>query len=495
MTTPAPALNTASVSAALPASAQELFALTDEQILDIQLHDEDATLKSGATTEAQNSMSAAEHGPRSTEQWPQSASHESPITGHDSAEPPPWLARQMNDPWSGEEARELWNGVQQARYEAAAYRAALATPEEARALKDLYPGGVEQARTTAERARALEEIDTAFFGGAGKSAQEISAGRVALAERMLREDPTAFREMVFAGLRALEATGQNPVQAQIPAPEKTPDLVALRFSGASSHGNEARSDARPMPAPTSEARDIPHTNPAAEAQLAAYRSFEKTANEELERSVGGAIQRSLEQALPVAQANLPVRGHGTQTRSPALQERLAAAIRDDVESALKSDQQLGEQLSRVLASRRFDETSRAQVVRLINGRAQQLVPVAARRVIQEWTQTAFASRGKGLNVAAGFSPASGDASVLSANDASAASPRSLASTFAAPPQSRPAGTADSSRSAHRASATSPKAAAANRAERDAGLTPRPAARPSGRAVDYNRLTDEQILEM
>ena len=59
----------------------------------------------------------------------------------------------MDDPQSGGEAQDLWNGVQQARLEAAAYREVFAKPEDARALKELYPGGVEQARAAAERAR------------------------------------------------------------------------------------------------------------------------------------------------------------------------------------------------------------------------------------------------------------------------------------------------------------------------------------------------------
>src|SRR5260221_9292597 len=132
-------------------------------------------------------------------------------------EPPPWLAAQMKDLWNGDEARDLWDGVQQARQEAAAYREVFAKPEEARAavreaqtLKELYPGGVDQARASAERARTLDEIDAAFYGGAGKSPGEQSAGRAALAQRMLREDPPAFREMVFAGLRALEESGSAP---------------------------------------------------------------------------------------------------------------------------------------------------------------------------------------------------------------------------------------------------------------------------------------------
>jgi hypothetical protein len=347
----------------------------------------------------------------------------------------------MSDPQAGNEARDLWNGVQQARQEAAAYREVFAKPEEARAA--------------AARASALEEIDAAFFGAAGKSPQEISAGRTALAQRMLREDPAAFREMVFAGLRALQDSAQDSNLA--------PRLLAQSEPGAAS---------LQVPAPDSHAQ---------QAQLAAYTAFEKSANEELERQVSGSIQRALEHAFPVAQTILSVRPgveDPAQARLPALRARLASAVREDVEASLKSDQQLAEQLGRILAARRFDETTRTQVVRLINDRAQQLVPIAARRVIQDWTQTTFAAhRGKGLNVAPGFSPASGD-------PASAAQPRSLSAAFGNPP--RPAG-ADP--------AISAKATAANRAERDAGLTPRSTARPYGRLMDYNRLTDEQILDL
>jgi hypothetical protein len=100
----------------------------------------------------------------------------------------------MKDPWGGEEAREFWDGVQQARSEAAAYRAAFATPEDARALKELYPGGVSEARAAAERARLLDEVDRAYFGTAGNSPEQLSASRAQLAQRMLREDPAAFRE-------------------------------------------------------------------------------------------------------------------------------------------------------------------------------------------------------------------------------------------------------------------------------------------------------------
>ena len=113
---------------------------------------------------------------------------------------PPWLAERMKDPWHGDEARELWEGVQRAEKDAAAYRAAFATPEDARALKELYPGGVSEAKAAADGARQLAEIDGAYFRG-------DATARGQLAQRMMEQDPGAFREMVEAGVRLLEARG------------------------------------------------------------------------------------------------------------------------------------------------------------------------------------------------------------------------------------------------------------------------------------------------
>src|SRR2546428_783746 len=204
-------------------SLHDLFALTDEQILEIEPEGEalpsqpNGTASAVISGEARNPSSSetADEAARSKRDssspsaprndGAEASSRNLALTSND-AEPPPWLAAQMKDPWTGEEARELWNGVQQAK-SAAAYRAAFANPEDARALKELYPGGVNEARAAAERARVLDDIDRAYFGGAGKSPQEVSASRAQLTQMLLREDPSAFRAMVFDGLRALEEAG------------------------------------------------------------------------------------------------------------------------------------------------------------------------------------------------------------------------------------------------------------------------------------------------
>lgn len=428
-------------------SAQDLFALSDEQILDIT-----------PETDAPDAGEAAGH--RSSTRPPQAngqpeqtadrisasapatshTSHQPPLTSHDTSEPPPWLAAQMKDPWGGEDAREFWDGVQQARSEAAAYRAAFASPEDARALKELYPGGVSEARATVERARLLEDIDRAYFGAAGNSPQQLTASRAQLAQRMLREDPTAFREMVTAGLQALQEAEQG---SGAPNAANLPRLAQVLGTSRSTVGAQ---QAAPQPGNTS----------ANEAAVAAYAAFERAANEDLERSVGGAIERTLVQALPSLDQHSTPGQPGAQRGAP-LRERLAASVRADVEKALQGDRQLGEQVAQILSSRRFDNDTRAQIVRLISDRAQQLVPGAAKRVLNEWTQTTLAAhRGRTQRA---DSPSAADVA-----------PASVPARPAGSEQS-PARRQDASRSTGQASAT------------------------KSQPINYRKLSDEQILDM
>ena len=332
----------------------------------------------------------------------------------------------MADPQGGAEARELWNGVQQSRQEAAAFREVFAKPEDARAA--------------AERSRLLDDIDRAYFAG-------DASQRARLAGSMLREDPAAFREMVFAGLRALEETGKSSLTNGVTG-------NSARSVGAGLVYAEPRSappaDARAADRPGGASPDA--TNDA--NAMAHYAAFERAANEDLERSVGGSIDRTLEQALP----------HGNRAENAAMRGRLAATIRQDVEKALQEDRQLGEQVSQVLASRRLDNESRSQIVRLIGERAQQLVPGAAKRVLSEWTQTTLDShRGRTSRI----------------DDAAAR--RDVAT--ASPEPRTTASAANSARSTQNQ----------NR-QRDASRSSGSAGAASGqRKVDYRRVSDEQIL--
>ncbi len=357
----------------------DLFALTDEQILEIVPEAQDVEISSG-----QKPAPGIESQRLVPESLPGQAAAETPHTvqapqprAEVPQQPPERLAQRMKEPWNGDDAREFWQGIQSERQDVAAYREVFAKPEDARALKELYPGGISEARVAAERARVLDDIDRAYFGTAG------SASREQLAQRMMREDPAAFREMVFVGLRAIEQSGAQ-TGSNLPSPSSGISTTA------STRATESRAEENSSPANASTRTQNETSNAGHDAQLSAYVSFEKAANEELERSIGGAISRTIEQALPNA-------GRGSQDASSRagqaqpLQTRLSAAIRQDVELALKGDRQLGEQVAQILSSRRFDSETRSQVVRLIDDRARQLVPSAAKRVLNDWTQTTLSA--------------------------------------------------------------------------------------------------------
>src|SRR6267154_5396298 len=282
----------------------DFFALSDEQILEIEPEKEAASgeprvaHEESSTATATQTPNAFAHNPppAGTGRAPSSANHESSVTSHDVAEPPAWLAAQMQDAWGGEEAREFWDGVQQARSEAAAYRAAIASPEDARALKELYQGGVSEARVAAERARLLDEVDRAYFGADGNSPEQLSASRAQLAQRMLRDDPGAFREMVEAGVRALQGVTEAQSRTGKSVASALSDARNDTSTGSAGASFVAAQQAAPLLANQPNAA----TSGAArsEAQVAAYAAFERAANEDLERSVGSAIERTLRQALP-----------------------------------------------------------------------------------------------------------------------------------------------------------------------------------------------------
>lgn len=378
-------------SSSLASQTADLFALTDEQILEIVPDAQDVEVFAGERSDsadplredldllASNAPSQRTDGPsagpskgQNTDDGrksvapapdapaPDAQPADAATNANDAA--PPWLAERMNDPRHGAEARALWQGVQAARQEASAFREVFAKPEDARAA--------------AHRARMLNEIDRAYFGTPGNAPEQLGASRAQLAAMMLREDPVAFREMVFAGLRALESAGQqgtgaaNTQNALPTPPHATPQTAA-----------QNNAHVRPPQHAQDQQQDALRQQ---EARVAVYAAFERAANEELERGVGGAIERSLQQALPNA---------GKTESGAGLKQRLTAAVRQDVEKALQGDHALGEQVARILSGQRLDNAARAQVVRLIGDRARQLVPGATRRVLADWTQTTLAAHG------------------------------------------------------------------------------------------------------
>jgi len=243
--------------------------------------------------------------------------------------------------------------------------------------------------------------------------------------------------MVEAGVRILGRvpSGQRPVTGE--------EGTALARDAADAHSGVGRTG-----------REAQAGVPVPQEVASRYREFERATNAELEKSVGGTIARAMEAALPNLRYANTAGGEG---QAPPLQERLLAAVREEVESALRSDASLGEQVARVLSGRRLDEAARAQVVRLIDARARQLVPGAVRRVVGSWTQATLGAR---------------------KTDAGAES----------------AGRGGEERRVERSASSSQRTVSGDSAANRNAQTTAGRSVPRGR-VDYRKMSDEQILGM
>jgi len=112
----------------------------------------------------------------------------------------------------------------------------------------------------------------------------------------------------------------------------------------------------------------PHFDPAA------YAAFERSTNDAVARDVRGSIGDTLARVMPEGVADGAAR-------------RIGEDIFNEVHRALAADRTLSEQVASVLRDRRFGGAEQQRVAALLAGRAKQLVPSVARRVIGEWTST------------------------------------------------------------------------------------------------------------
>jgi hypothetical protein len=326
---------------------------------------------------------------------------------------PEWMRIVAADPQHGGEAQQLWREHQE-------FRAAFASPEEARAVKELLPGGVRDVLALRDATQSVERIDAAIFSGDARAQSEVVA-------ELARANPTAFRAMfaeaakVLAGMGVAISDGTQGAAEMNRAATHVADGSGLRDgSGLAPARN---SDGRKI---DTEKENLPGTQPdrvipnevrnlssvgrggMAEAQRdspgkdgprftenvqrerndgqlneaenfprfdsAAYASFERAANDAVARDVRGSISDTLARVMPEGVADGAAR-------------RVGEDIFNEVHRALAADPKLSEQVAAVLRDRRFGAGEQQRVVALLAGRAKQLVPSVARRVIGEWTST------------------------------------------------------------------------------------------------------------
>ena len=310
---------------------------------------------------------------------------------------PGWMAAAAADPRHSAEASELWREHQE-------FRAAFASPEEARAVKELLPGGVRDVLSLREATRSVERIDAALFSGDARAQAEVVA-------ELARANPAAFRSLfaeaakVVAGLGGKEAGGREARSLDGPNLNGVAAGTQNADARKDSRGDDGRSrggddrdehrhhsgDGHPpgsAPPPSQGANDPAPGDPpdmsagslvaAPTFDPAAYAQFERATNDAVARDVRGSIHETLSRVMPEGVAEGAAR-------------RIGEDIFHEVHRALAADRTLSEQVASVLRSRRFGEAERQHVASLLARRAKQLVPSVARRVIGEWTSTVLST--------------------------------------------------------------------------------------------------------
>jgi hypothetical protein len=284
---------------------------------------------------------------------------------------PEWMLAAAGDPKHGAEAQKLWQEHQ-------AFRASFSSPDEARAIKELFPGGAQEAQTLRQAAQAIDQLDAAIYSGDSRAQSEVVA-------ELARANPAAFRQLFAEAAKVLAGMGQaQPVNNQNPTLRETSEGWGTQQSLVTSRDPSTVND--PSPVTGHESRVTNHG-----FDPAAYAAFERSTNDTVARDVRVAVGDTLARVLPEGIAEGAAR-------------RIGDDIFNEIHRTLASDRSLSEQVGEILrgSSRefsangwRFGTAEQQRVASLLASRAKQLVPVVARRVIGEWTSSVLgASRSK-----------------------------------------------------------------------------------------------------
>lgn len=237
------------------------------------------------------------------------------------------------------ELRDAWR-------EATAYRETFATPEEARAatalLGDLNRMDAlffsRRPEDHAELARAVSKLDPDAFAS-------LAHAMNVLANDSTRKSGDGART---SGMRELFADRANRTQQ--------PTQASAQNQIQNQEPNQSRPrDAGPTPTP---------------AQM----DFFHSTNAAAVSSVVDAIESQVERLLP-------------EGISKSARNRVVGEIYRELDSTLRGNRALGQQMRDAFRSGGLDEEHQRAIVSLVTGRARQALPGVAKRVLNEWTTT------------------------------------------------------------------------------------------------------------
>src|SRR5579863_7385840 len=307
----------APAAGAVNAGAPGATYLTDEEILGMEPIGTSAAKPNAVIPSEARNLSSIADGSRDTAQRdssgkdvPRNDNFQATTAGAEaSAQMPSWMQAAAADPQHGGEAQQLWREHQE-------FRAAFASPEEARAIKELLPGGVRDVLTLREATQSVDRIDAAIFSGDARAQSEVVA-------ELARANPAAFRSMFAEAARVLAGMGMGSNEAggrEAQGREAENPAVARLFRGGEvgdgarkslgsedpSYSNSPQSGSDKSrvtnhPSPELRASELQITNhqssrsnlqpPASNLQNfdpAAYAAFERATNDAVARDVRGS---------------------------------------------------------------------------------------------------------------------------------------------------------------------------------------------------------------
>ncbi len=284
-------------------------------------------------------------------------------------------------------------------------------------------------RSLKEASQSVDRIDAALFSGDARAQSEVVA-------ELARANPAAFRSLFAEAARVLSGMGgtfapssaagptlrqnreewgtrQSPIAGQdapiagesstTTAQPRRPFLRQDEQDAGATNTASTASHESPCQLRASESRVTNHQSQVTSHQSptfdpVAYSNFERSTNDAVARDVRSSIGDTLARVLPEGVAEGTAR-------------RIGDDIFNEIHRALAADsavsQQVGEALRAPLASGqgwRFGTAEQQRITAMLAGRAKQLVPSVARRVIGEWTSSVLGTaRNKAARQAAAAS--------------------------------------------------------------------------------------------
>jgi len=240
--------------------------------------------------------------------------------------------------------------------DAAAYRKAFATPDE--------------ANVASTRLADLDRMDSLFFSHRPEDHAELAQAVAAL-------DPASFNSLAAAMAQLAASKHQETAGNVVKSGQQG------KVEGAASSGDQPKGQASVQatahagePSASREPKiDQPNRY---DALTPAQAQFFHSANAAAVEDVLRAIETQVERLLP-------------EEISRSARNRVIGEIYRELDTTLRSNRQLAQQTREAFRAGALDGEHRRALVSLVAGRARQALPAVAKRVLNEWTSTIVAA--------------------------------------------------------------------------------------------------------